>query len=271
MSDLGVSITLGIIEGLTEFLPISSTGHLIIAMPLLGVREDQQPWRLLMIICQLGAIASVLLYFWRDLWQRVFRPASGLLADNIAVKLIVAMIPSVIVGLLFHEWIEKYLENPPSVGLALIVGAFAIEFIDRRYRRESEMTLDDVTLKQAFLVGLAQTLSIIWPGLSRAGCTILGGMFIGLSPVVAAEFSFMLAIPTMFAAGAKQLLKYRHDLTPDVVSIVLVGTAVAFVTALLVVAGFMKFVQRQRFTVFSIYRVALGLTVLAWYFGSTHK
>ena len=271
MSDLGASITLGIIEGLTEFLPVSSTGHLIIAMPLLGVNEDQQPWRLLMIICQLGAIAAVLLYFWRDLWLRVFRPTSALLADNIAFKLFVAMIPSVIVGLLFHDWIERYLENPPSVALALIAGAFAIEFIDRRYRRDSEMTLDDVTLMQAFQVGLAQTLSILWPGLSRAGCTILGGMFIGLSPVVAAEFSFMLAIPTMFAAGAKQLIKYRHDLNPDVTVIVLIGTVVAFLVALLVVAGFMKFVQRQRFTVFSVYRVVLGLAVLAWYFGSTHK
>lgn len=265
-----IAVILGIIEGLTEFLPVSSTGHLIIAMPLLGVAEDQQPWRILLIVCQLGAIAAVLLYFWRELWAKIFHPKSSLLSDHIGVKLIVAMIPSVIVGLAFHDLVERYLENPPSVAFALIAGAIAIEFIDRRYRRTTPMTLEDVTLFQAFLVGIAQTLSILWPGLSRAGCTIMGGMVIGLSPVVATEFSFLLAIPTMFAAGAKQILKYRHDLTADNAAIVLISTATAFVVALAVVAVFMGFVQRRRFTVFSVYRVLLGGAVLAWYFANRH-
>lgn len=290
MADILRAIVLGIIEGLTEFLPISSTGHLILAMPLLGVDEQEPRWQVFMIVCQIGAILAVLLYFWRDLWRAIVigdageprerflpRPlATGpsdsvapprsapAWANNVVTKLAVAFAPAALVGLLAHQWIEKHLEKPIPVALALIVGAAGIELIDRRFRRGGAMSVGDITLSRAFWIGVCQCLSIVWPGISRAGATIMGGMALGLTPTVATQFSFYLAIPTMLAAGVKQLWSHRAGLNADAVLLMLLGTAVAFVVALLVVDAFMRYVRRNRFTPFAIYRVLLGSAVLIW-------
>ncbi|MCC7292726.1 MAG: undecaprenyl-diphosphate phosphatase [Phycisphaerales bacterium] len=256
------AIVLGIVEGLTEFLPVSSTGHMILAQPLLGINPDEPRWRILLIVSQLGAILAVVFHFRRDLWARLaHRPARGGVAQHLVVKLALGVAPAMLVGYLAHDVIEERLERPLPVAAALIVGAGAMLLIDRRFRNETPMTLDDVTLRQAAAIGAIQCVSM-WPGVSRAAATIMGGMVVGLSPEVSARFSFYLAIPTMFAAGGYQLLKYRADLTAETVGLVAVGSATAFVVALGVINVFLRFVQHRRFTAFAVYRFVLGLAVL---------
>ena len=279
------AIILGIIEGLTEFLPVSSTGHMVIAMPLLGVDAKTAPWNILLWVSQFGAILAVVVYFWRDLWRRTIGPIAARLPpgiprrhlgreiwkaiaagwrQHILTKLFVAMVPTVVIAVALKKHLDPLEDMPVAVAGALIVGAFIMEFIDRRYRRVVPQELEDVTLRQAFLIGIIQCISM-WPGVSRAGATIMGGMALGLTPRVATEFSFYLAIPTMLAAAVKTLWKYRHELGTASADLVIIGSAVAFVVALLVVAGFIGYVKRYRFTPFAIYRVVLGAAVLVWY------
>lgn len=263
MNDFGyfAAIILGIVEGLTEFLPVSSTGHMILANAALGVDSEAPAVKVFLFVSQIGAILAVVTYFWRDLWRRVttFRIAQW--KQHIATKLLVAFLPSVVAGLLLNDLMELYLERPLPVAIMLIIGAAVIELVDRKFRRDRPMELDDVTYRQAFAIGIAQVISII-PGTSRAGATIIGGIAAGLSPRVAAQFSFYLAIPTMFAAGGYRLFRYHDQVPLDEMNVILTGTAVAFVTALLVVAWFMGFVRRHRFTVFAVYRVVIGAIVL---------
>lgn len=258
------TVILGIIEGLTEFLPISSTGHMVIAMPLLGADAEQAPWSILLWVSQFGAILAVVVYFWRDLWRRTFRPAAKGWRRHILTKLIVAMVPTTLIALPLKEYLDPLEKMPAAVAVALILGAVAMEIIDRRYRRNVPQTLEDVSLWQAFWIGTIQTLSM-WPGVSRAGATIMGGMTLGLTPRVATEFSFYLAIPTMLGAALKRTLDRWDELSAENLAVVLVGTGVAFLVALIVVAWFMGFVKRHRFRVFAIYRVVLGVAVLAFW------
>lgn len=268
MNDYLASVILGVIEGLTEFLPVSSTGHMILAQPLLDVDPERPQWRVFLFVSQLGAILAVVVYFWRGLWRRLLARPDGRLRDHMLAKLTGAMIPTIVLGLLFNDAMETHFESgpyaPAYVAVALIVGAVLIWIIDRRFRRTGEMRLDDVTLRQAIAIGLIQCVSM-WPGVSRAAATIMGGMLLGLTPKVATEFSFYLAIPTMFAAGGYRLIKYHRDLTLDAAGVVLLGTAVSFLVALVVVAWFMNYVRSKPFTPFAVYRVLLGAAVLAWW------
>jgi undecaprenyl-diphosphatase len=264
VSDWLRAIILGVVEGLTEFLPVSSTGHMILVQPLIGVSPDLPTWKTFLWVVQFAAILAVIVYFWRDLWRQTFQPEARNWREHLVTKLLVAMVPTVVLALLLHSLAEKYLETPPSVAAALIVGGVAMLYIDRRYRRDGQQRVEDITLTQAFLIGTIQCLSM-WSGISRSGATIMGGMVLGLTPRVATLFSFYLAIPTMLAASAKTLWKYRHELTGDGVEIVLVGSVVAFAVALAVVAFFLQFVRTRRFTIFAAYRIALGVIVIAWY------
>lgn len=267
MSDALRAVILGLIEGLTEFIPVSSTGHMLLAFPLLGIDPEQPVWKVFLWVSQFAAILAVIVYFGRDLWRRTVQAPLSHWKRNILTKLFVAMVPTVILALLLHDLLEKWLENAPSIAVALIVGAIAIELIDRRFRREVQQELEDVTLKQAFLIGVMQCFSM-WPGISRSGATIMGGMVLGLTPRVATEFSFYLAIPTMTAAAARTLWKHRHELTIQGWDTIALGCAVSFVFALIVCAWLMQFVKRHRFTVFAVYRALLGVAVLAaWWFG----
>ncbi len=263
--DLLNAIILGIVEGLTEFLPVSSTGHMILVEHWLGLNGEKPPWNVLLWVSQFGAILAVVLYFWRDLWRRAFHPRYPFWPDHIGTKLVVAMVPTVVLALLFKPLLDPLETKPVAVAAALIIGAGAMEFIDRRFRRSTRQELENVSLVQAFWIGVIQCISM-WPGISRSGASIMGGMALGLTPRVATEFSFYLAIPTMLAAAAKTLWKHRDELTAANAGVVLVGTAVAFVVALGVIATFMSYVRRYRFTPFVLYRVALGGAVLIHYF-----
>ncbi len=263
--DLVYAVILGIIEGLTEFLPVSSTGHMVLAMPLMGIDAGQPPWNVLLWVSQFAAILAVIVIFGRDLWRRTVHPPRPGWKHHILVQLAAAMVPTVILAVLFKKYTDPLEQMPVAVAGALIVGAVAMWVIDRYCRRTGPMRLEDVTLLQAFLIGLIQCISM-WPGVSRSGATIFGGMALGLTPRVATEFTFYLAIPTMLAAAAKTLLDLGGTLTGQHLAVVLVGSAVAFIVALVVVAGFLEFVKRYRFTVFAVYRVVLGVAVLVYYF-----
>lgn len=259
------ALVLGVVEGLTEFLPISSTGHLIIVSDLLGVNDEKG--KVFDIVIQLGAILAVC-WEYRARFARAF---SGIGRDPVqrrfAANLAVAFVPAAAVGYAFQGQIKAFLFNPVSVAMALIAGGIAIFAIERWYARHGAprvSSVDEMRWPDALKVGLAQCFSLI-PGTSRSGATIMGGMLFGLSRQAATEFSFFLAVPIMFAATGYQLVRYRHlfdvhDLAPFAV-----GFSVSFVAALAAVRGLIRYVANHDFRAFAWYRIALGLAVLAWF------
>ena len=262
---LADALILGIVEGLTEFLPISSTGHLILASDLLGANDEKG--KVFDIVIQLGAILAVC-WEYRARFARAF---SGLASDRVqqrfAANLFVAFLPAAIVGLAFQSQIKAYLFRPVSVGIALIVGAIAIFAIERWYERHARPRVtgvDEMTWKDALKVGLAQCLSLI-PGTSRSGATIMGGMVFGLSRQAATEFSFFLAVPIMFAASGYQVVKYRALFTMDDLAPFAVGFIVSFVSALVAVRALIRYVAHHDFRAFAWYRIALGIAVLVYF------
>jgi undecaprenyl-diphosphatase len=264
MTDPVKAVILGIIEGLTEFLPVSSTGHMVIAMPLLGIDEDVPPWHAFLYFIQIGAILAVLVAFGARLVQLLMqRPAAGW-RDHLLVKLFVASLPAAVIGLPLSKWVEAHLETPPVVAVALIVGAFVMEWIERGRPTTRTLDVSEITLRQAFLIGVAQCVSIV-PGTSRAMATIMGGLLVGLSISAATEFSFYLAIPTLLGAGLLKVVKYRSEIHHGEALLLAAGFVTAFAVALLVVRAFLTYVRSHRLRPFAVYRILLGLIVLAWW------
>jgi undecaprenyl-diphosphatase len=264
MSDIVNAIILGIVEGLTEFLPISSTGHMILTMPLLGISEDDRFWNgAFDIFIQLGAILAVLLYFWQRLWRITMRQEDRPWRDHFALKIFVAFIPAAVVGYLAKDWIEEHLKTAPVVAIALVAGGVAILIIEKVVRQPKMHDAATIPLRVALYIGLAQILAMI-PGTSRSGATIMGALALGLTPAAAAEFSFFLAIPTMFAAGFYSLYSHRDEIHAAQVVPLAIGFVTAFVVAWLVIAAFMRFIQTHKFTSFAIYRIILGAAVLGY-------
>jgi len=258
------AVILGIIEGLTEFLPVSSTGHMIIAMPLLGVDGELPQWKVFLYFIQIGAILAVILYFWRRLWSQILTPPPGGWRAHIATKIVVAAIPAAVIGFPLDKILEQ-IEKPWVVATTLIIGAGVMVWIERRSNTGRTTSISDISLKQAFLIGVSQCVAAI-PGTSRAMATIMGGLVVGLTAPVAAEFSFYLAIPTLFGAGLLRLVKHRESINAESAAVLGLGFAVAFVVALLVIAVFMKYIQNRKLWPFAVYRVILGVAVLGWWF-----
>ncbi|HEY2629681.1 MAG TPA: undecaprenyl-diphosphate phosphatase [Usitatibacter sp.] len=260
------AVILGVVEGLTEFLPVSSTGHLIIVSDLLGDNGDKG--KVFDIVIQLGAILAVCWEFRARLAKAFAGIGSDPVQQRFAINLFVAFLPAAIVGLLFQKAIKAHLFNPTSVAVALIVGALAIFAIERWYAKRAIAprvnSIDEVSWRDALKVGFAQVLALI-PGTSRSGATIMGGMVFGLSRQVATEFSFFLAIPIMFAATGYELFKNRALLTADDLTSIAVGFVVSFVFALIAVKGLIRYVAHHDFKVFAWYRIALGIAVLAYF------
>lgn len=258
MRDHLYAAILGIIEGVTEFLPVSSTGHMVIAMPMLNIRASAAPWSTLLWVSQFGAILAVVVYFWRDLLTRAAQPLG---MRHLLVQLAASMAPTVILALLFKDMLDPLEESPRAVAIALIVGAVVLWLVDRWARRERAGEIQDITLLQAAAIGAIQAVSMA-PGVSRSGASIVGGMLLGLSPRVATQYSFYLAIPTMLAAGVKTLWDHRAELTVAHAGVVATGSLVSFAVAIVVVAWFMEYVKRHSFTPFAVYRIILGVAVL---------
>ncbi|MCP5267407.1 MAG: undecaprenyl-diphosphate phosphatase [Zoogloeaceae bacterium] len=254
------ALILGIVEGLTEFLPISSTGHLILAGDLLDFNDDRG--KLFEIVIQSGAILAVV---W-EYRERVGTIARGLTHDPAAqrfvLNLFVAFLPLAILGLLFGKTIKEHLFNPIAVATSFIVGGFIILWAEKRKHSIRFESVDQLGLIDAFKLGLAQAVALI-PGTSRSGSTIIGGLFFGLSRKAATEFSFFLAIPTLGAATVYQLYKERHLLSVDDIGMWVVGFISAFISAFFCVRWLLRYISSHDFTIFAWYRIAFGLIVLA--------
>jgi undecaprenyl-diphosphatase len=248
------AIIIAIIEGLTEFLPVSSTGHMILADSLMAI-QDKEFAKTFEIVIQLGAIMAVLLIY-------IKRFFVGL---DIYMKLFVAFLPTGIIGILAYKTIKHYLFNPFTVSISLIVGGVVLILLDKwsAQKKSEYKEIEDITYKGAVKIGLIQCVSMI-PGVSRAAATIFGGVFSGFDRKQAAEFSFLLAIPTMFAASGYDLLKEKDNIHSDDITILLVGAFVAFLVAIVAVKGFIAFLNKYGFKHFGYYRIVLGVLFLVY-------
>ncbi len=255
------AIVLGIVEGMTEFLPVSSTGHLIITGDLLGFTGDSA--KTFEIFIQLGSILGVV-WLYRHKVATVARTLDQPASQRFVLNLFIAFLPAAVVGLLFHGAIKEHLFNPVSVAGALVVGGVLILLIERRRAPPRIHSVDDIRPLDAFKVGLAQCCAL-YPGVSRSGATIMGGLLSGLSRTAATEFSFFLAIPTMFAATLYELYQSRDLLQAGDLPIFAAGFIAAFLTAMAVVKLFLAYVARHDFSAFAYYRIGFGVLVL-WYF-----
>jgi undecaprenyl-diphosphatase len=253
---------LGIVEGATEFLPISSTGHLIIVGDLLHFNDDKG--KVFEIVIQLAAILAVCWEYRRKLIDTALHITNQSKAQQFVINLLLAFLPAAILGLVFHSAIKQYLFSPITVAIALIVGGFAILWIEQLPLATKTADIDDMTPKQALKVGFAQSLAL-FPGVSRAGATILGGMLFGLDRKTATEFSFFLAIPIMFAATILDVYKSWHILSLDDAGLFAVGFITAFISALVAIRFLLKFVASHDFKVFAWYRIIFGAVVLMYF------
>jgi undecaprenyl-diphosphatase len=255
-------LILGIVEGLTEFLPVSSTGHLILAEKLLGYEGEQAG--IVDVVIQVGAILAIC-WLYRE---RLFKVAFGLFSDlgarQFAINILIAFFPAVVVGALAHDFIKHVLFSPLVVACSLIVGGVAIILIERwigSRAQAAEDTIEHLPPLTALKIGLCQLLALI-PGVSRSGATIMGAVSLGVNRKTAAEFSFFLAIPTMFGAAALDIYKGRNLINHDTISAIAVGSVAAFIVAMFVVKWLVNFVGKHGFTVFGWYRIAIGLVTL---------
>lgn len=248
------AIVLAIIEGITEFLPVSSTGHMIIASSFYGIAQDDFT-KLFTIVIQLGAILSVVVLYFKRFFQ----------SFDFYFKLLVAFIPAVVFGLLFSKKIDALLENPLTVAISLLVGGIILLKVDEWFSKPNATeTSQEITYLQAFKIGMFQCLAMI-PGVSRSGASIVGGMSQKLNRTTAAEFSFFLAVPTMLGATVKKCYDYYKDgyvLTDDQINILVIGNIVAFIVALLAIKSFITFLSNRGFKLFGYYRIAAGLILL---------
>lgn len=258
------ALVLGIVEGLTEFLPVSSTGHLIILGDLLGYNDEAS--KVFKIVIQLGAILAVC---W-DYRERLLRVAAGVPSDRGAQRfialLVIGFLPAAVLGFLFHSTIKSVLFNPLVVATALVVGGLVILYVEKRAYHPRIQSVDAMRWPDALKVGFAQALAMI-PGTSRSGATIMGGVIFGLSRKAAAEFSFFLAIPTMFAATVYDIYKNWALLRVEDLPVFAVGFVASFIAAMWAVKSFIRFISNHTFVAFAWYRIVFGLVVLAtWKF-----
>jgi undecaprenyl-diphosphatase len=262
VNDILTAIILGIVEGITEFLPVSSTGHLILATELLGY--NAQKWAVFNIAIQPGAILAIVVLYWRTFLDVLHglvkaKPQAFAFVRN----LLLAFFPAVVLGLVFGDQIDALLENATVVAIALIVGGFAILVIERFAKTKAVDGVAAMTAGDSIKIGLMQCIAMV-PGVSRSGATIMGAMAIGVDRKTAAEFSFFLALPTLTGATVLQLYKHRDTITSDSLGLIAIGFVVSFLVALVVVKAFVGAITRFGFAPFAWYRIIAGCVALAW-------
>lgn len=254
------ALIMGVVEGLTEFLPVSSTGHLILAGSLLDFwSKDKRD--VFDVFIQMGAMLAVVWEFRQRFTSVVMRLPSDPQAQRFVVNVLIAFLPAALLGLLFGHKIKELLFHPTPVALAFIVGGIIILWAEKRLHVATIASADDLRWKDALKVGLAQSLALI-PGTSRSGATIIGGLFFGLSRRAATEFSFFLAVPTLSAASIYSMWKVRHQLTASDLDVFAIGFVASFIAALVVIKGLLRFIANHTFVVFAWYRIVFGLLVL---------
>ena len=273
------AVILGIIEGITEWLPISSTGHLILAEEFFGLKNISPEFtEMFNVVVQLGAILAVIVIFWKKLWPFAFSESKKIVAKkqtfSLWLKVIIAVLPAAVIGLPLDDWMDEHLHNPIVVAATLIIYGVAFIVVENLFKNKTPKieTENDLTYKTAFFIGCFQVLSLI-PGTSRSGSTILGGILLGTSRTAAAEFSFFLAIPVMLGASLLKVLKYVMFLMESGLGfsaerfIVLgIGMVVAFVISVLAIKFLLAYIKKKDFKAFGWYRIVLGLLVLAYFY-----
>ena len=263
-------IFLGIVEGITEWLPISSTGHMLLVDEFLQINASDAFKEMFFVVIQLGAIMAVVLLFWNKMWPFNLKDKSKPFVKkhifDMWFKVVVACIPGAVVTILFDDYIEAHFHTPLVIAATLIIYGIAFILIENRNRNviPDVKKLSQITYKHALLIGLFQVLSII-PGTSRSGSTIIGALLIGVSRVAAAEFTFFLAVPVMFGLSALKLLKFGFAFTSAELIILLVGCITAFVVSLFVISFLMSYIKKKDFKLFGWYRIVLGIIVIAYF------
>jgi undecaprenyl-diphosphatase len=251
------ALILAIIEGLTEFLPVSSTGHMVITSSIMGIAKDDFV-KLFTIAIQLGAILAVVVVYWKKF--------INLNSFSFYLKLAIAVIPALIFGYLLNDFIDSSLGNPIFIAVVLLLGGIVLLFIDKFFNKPQIDSEKEISNKRAFFIGLYQVLAVCFPGLSRSAATIIGGMQQKLSRNAAAEFSFFLAVPTMMAATGYKLLKGAALLNSENIKILLFGNVIAFVVAIIAIKSFISFLTKNGFRIFGWYRIIIALLILILYF-----
>ncbi len=272
LTQIAIVIALGIIEGITEWLPISSTGHMLLFDNVLTINASAEFKSMFFVVIQLGAILAVVILYWHKLWpvarqeDKNGKQALAWKKDTLVLwlKTIIAIIPSGLVGILFDDWMEEHLHTPLIIAIALIIYGVLFIIIEHWNKRRTPIThsTDDITLRLALYVGLFQVLSLI-PGTSRSGATIMGALLLGLDRTTAAEFCFFMGIPTMAGASLIKLLKFGLSFTAWELLILALGTLTAFLVSLAVIKFLMAYIKKRTFTAFGIYRIVLGAIILA--------
>ena len=263
------AVFFGIVEGVTEWLPVSSTGHLILLDEFIQLNESAEFKSMFDVVIQLGAIMAVVVLYWKQIFPFSFKTKPVIKKDIFTLwfKILTACIPAAVVGLLFDEVFEKYFYNPVSVSIALIV--IGIAFINLESINKGKKTrvnsLSEITFKDALLIGVFQLLAAVFPGTSRSGSTIMGGLAIGVSRSVIAEFTFFLAIPVMFGASLLKMVKFGLTFTASQAAILGIAMVVAFVVSIVVIKFLMGYIKKHDFKVFGWYRIILGALVLIYF------
>lgn len=271
------AILFGIVEGITEWLPISSTGHLILLQQFMKFEQvSPEFWEMFKVVIQFGAILAVVLIYWKKIWPITKNKKEGIKSTSFLShfnkntmdlwgKILVACVPAAIIGLAFDEFFEKLFYNPTCIAIALIVFGIAFIIIENwnKKGKKKRGKNSEITYKDALIIGVFQLLAAIFPGTSRSGATIIGGLLIGLSRENAAEFTFYLAIPTMLGASLLKLVKFGLGFTSIELIVLLVGMLVSFVVSMFVIKFLMNYIKKHDFKVFGYYRIILGIIVLA--------
>lgn len=266
----------GLVEGVTEWLPVSSTGHMILLNEFVKLDVSEEFWNLFLVVIQFGAILAVILLYWNTIWPlgiKKHRKRTRIVWKKNTLQLwaktIVACIPAAVVGVLLDDWLDGHLYNWAVVSIMLILVGAAFLVVENREAKKNEparvQNLDELSYKDAFAIGLFQLVAACLPGTSRSGSTIIGGLVIGVSRTVAAEFTFVLAIPVMAGASLLKMVKYNGALSGDEKLILAVGMVVAFVVSMFIIRFLMNYIRRHDFKVFGWYRIALGAAVILYF------
>ena len=280
MTDILKALLYGIVEGITEWLPVSSTGHMILLNEFVKMKQSEEFFSMFLVVIQLGAILAVVILFWDKLWP--FAKAdkntdpikdTGILKVFVKkrwimwAKILIACVPAAIVGVLFDDELDALFYNPTCVAVALIVFGIAFIVVESLNLKnaDADMSIDDITYRQALVIGCWQLIAAIFPGTSRSGSTIIGSLLIGVSRAAAAEFTFLLAVPVMLGASLLKIVKFGFDFTGLEAAVLLTGMLTAFVVSILIIRFLLGYIRKHNFKVFGYYRIILGLAVFGYF------
>lgn len=263
------AVLFGIVQGITEWLPISSTGHMILLNEFVKLQVSEEFWQVFLVVIQFGSILAVVLLFWEKIFPFRFREKPVVQKDIFILwfKVLVACVPAAIVGLLFDDVLDELFYNPMTVAIALIVFGIAFIVVETGNKRKKPRikSLSQITYQTAAVIGLFQLIAAVFPGTSRSGATIVGALLIGVSRTAAAEFTFILAVPVMFGASLLKIVKFGFAFTGPELVILLIGMIVAFIVSIIVIKFLMGYIRKHDFKVFGWYRIILGLLVIGYF------